>query len=78
MLAIAGVVSMAPAVSSAETVVRTYVACNQYGECWRVRQMYAYGKATPITYYNADWYAAHQNDVNVHSVADPTDDLDIT
>jgi hypothetical protein len=55
-------------------VERTYVACNQYGECWRVHKMYAYGKDVPITYYNSDWYVAHQNDTNIHWVADPDDD----
>lgn len=73
-LAIAGVTSMAPTVSSADTVERTYVACNQYGECWRVHRLYAYGTAAPITYYNSDWYAAHQSDEHVHWVADPADD----
>jgi len=73
ILAVAGAVSMVPTVSSADTVY-TYVACNQYGECWRVHHVYAYGKEYPITYYNSDWYAAHQNDVNVHWVSDPDDD----
>src|SRR5690348_18159432 len=39
-----------------ETVDRSYVACNQYGECWRVHQRYAYGPDAPIIYYNSDWY----------------------
>ena len=74
LLAIAGAASMTPTLSSAATVERTYVACNQYGECWRVHRLYAYGPAAPITYYNDDWYAAHQNDVHVHWVPDPADD----
>jgi len=73
-LAIAGSTLMASTMASAATVESTYVACNQYGECWRVHRMYAYGPAAPITYYNSDWYAAHQNDVHVHWVADPADD----
>ena len=73
-LVIAGTTSMVPTISSAATVEKTYVACNQYGECWRVHKMYAYGEAAPITYYNADWYTAHQNDERIHWVADPTDD----
>jgi hypothetical protein len=74
LLAIAGATLIAPTISSAETVERTYVACNQYGECWRVHRLYAYGTAAPITYYNSDWYAAHQTDEHVHWVADPADD----
>ena len=74
LLALAGVAALAPASSSAVTVERTYVACNQYGECWRVHKMYAYGESAPITYYNSDWYGAHESDTNVHWVADPSDD----
>lgn len=74
-LAIAAATAMAPTISSAETTVeKTYVACNQYGDCWRVHRVYAYGKSMPITYYNSDWYAAHQNDEHIHWVADPADD----
>src|SRR3982751_4891238 len=73
-LAIAGATVMVPTMSSAETVERTYVACNQDGACWRVHKRYAYGEEAPITYYNSDWYDAHQNDEHVHWVSDPDDD----
>lgn len=74
-LAIAGAsLIAAPTISGAVTVEKTYVACNQFHECWRVHRLYAYGAAEPIIYYNDDWYAAHQNDVAVHWVADPSDD----
>ena len=49
LLAIAGATLMAPTISSAQTVERTYVACNQYNECWRVHRVYAYGADAPIT-----------------------------
>jgi len=74
LLAIAGTTVIAPTISSAATVERTYVACNQYGECWRGHWMYAYGPNPAITYYNYDWYAAHQSDTRVHWVSDPADD----
>jgi len=73
-LAIAGGTLMAPTISSAQTVGSTYVACNQDGACWRVHRLYAYGADRPITYYNSDWYNAHQNDEHVHWVSDPADD----
>lgn len=70
-----GVGSMAPTVSTARTVVeRSYVACNQYGDCWRVHQRYAYGPSAPITYYHSDWYDAHRTDAHVHWLADPRND----
>ena len=72
ILAMAGASSMAPTVTSAETV--SYVACNQYGECWRVHRRYAYGPDAPITYYHSDWYDTHQNDDHVRWLADPSDD----
>jgi len=37
-------------------------------------RLYAYGADVPITYHSDDWYAAHQNDVHVHWLADPDDD----
>jgi len=73
-LAIVGGSSMMPAVASADSVERTYVACNKDGDCWRVHQRYAYGPDAPITYYNSDWYDAHQSDQNVHWRPDPDND----
>lgn len=73
LLALAGAMSLAPTISSAQPLADSYVACNQYSECWRVNRIYAYGESAPITYYRSDWYAAHQNDVNIHWLADRDD-----
>jgi len=71
-LALTGAALLAPVSSSAQPVAETsYVACNQYDECWRVHDIYAYGQANPIRYYNSDWYGAHQSDVRVHWLPDP-------
>jgi hypothetical protein len=69
-----GATSMMPMVANADPVERSYVACNQYGDCWRVHERYAYGSKVPITYYNSDWYAAHQNDEHIHWRSDPDND----
>lgn len=69
--AIGGTAIMPTVASAADT---TYVACNQFGDCWRVHNRYAYGEAAPITYYNADYYDAHRNDANIHWRDDPADD----
>ncbi len=74
LLAIAGATLMIPTVSNAQTVEHTYVACNRDGDCWRVHRIYAYGQDEPITYYNSDWYVAHQNDEHIHWMSDPDDD----
>ena len=55
---------MAPT-SMAQPAGVSYVACNQFGDCWRVHREYAYGEEAPITYYNSDWYAAHEHDEHV-------------
>src|SRR6185312_13594498 len=68
-LVIAGTALMAPTVSNAQPE-GSYVACNQYGDCWRSHGMYAYGPDAPITYYHSDWYAAHQHDEHVRWLAD--------
>lgn len=49
VLAIASAAVMVPATSSAAPA--TYVACNQYGDCWQTTRMYAYGPDAPVTYY---------------------------
>src|SRR4051812_11823626 len=67
-LAIAGATLMVPTVASAQPAADSYVACNGYGDCWRVHHVYAYGEAAPIRYYNADWYDAHRADEHVHWV----------
>jgi hypothetical protein len=59
---------------AAADTVTTYVACNQYDECWRVHHRYAYGPDAPVTYYNSDWYDAHQSDARYHWRSDPTND----
>jgi hypothetical protein len=74
VLAAAGGSAMTPTVANAQPAGRTWVACNQYGDCWRVHRRYAYGPDAPITYYNADWYDAHQNDENIHWLNDPDND----
>jgi hypothetical protein len=63
-----------PGVATADAAEQSYVACNQFGDCWRVHRRYAYGEAAPITYYNADWYETHRNDANIHWRDDPRDD----
>jgi hypothetical protein len=73
-LATMGGSSMMPTMASAQPSEHTYVACNQDGDCWRVHRRYAYGSDAPITYYNSDWYDAHQSDEHVHWLSDPADD----
>ena len=50
-IAVAGAALLAPTAASAQTVESSYVACNQYGDCWRTTKLYAYGESAPVTYY---------------------------
>jgi hypothetical protein len=74
ILALMGGSSMIPTAASAQPAEQPYVACNQYGDCWRVHRRYAYGPDAPITYYKSDWYDAHHTDEHVHWLDDPQDD----
>ena len=73
-LATMGASATLPTVANAASAGRAYVACNQYGDCWRVRERYAYGPDAPVTYYKSDWYDAHQSDAKVHWRSDPEND----
>ena len=74
VLAILGGSLMLPAAASADTVTKTYVACNQDGACWRVHERYNYPSDQKIVVHDGDWYAAHQSDEHVHWLNDPADD----
>jgi len=62
----------APAV--ADPASTTYVACNQYNECWRVHHRYAYPASQVITVHDGDWYEAHHQDAQWRWENDPADD----
>ena len=64
LLAAAGAISLASTPASAQS--DSYVACNSYGDCWRVHKQYAYGPDAPITY-------SHLHDEHIHWRADHDD-----
>jgi hypothetical protein len=71
VLAVAGAISLTATPAAAQD---TYVACNTYGDCWRVHKEYAYGPDAPITYYHSDYYDQHLHDEHIHWRADHYDD----
>lgn len=73
-LAVIGGSSMIATPAAAEPDSTTYVACNQYNECWRVHHRYAYPADEKITIYDNDWYTAHQQDPHWRWMSDPADD----
>ena len=64
LLAAAGAITLASTPASAQS--DSYVACNTYGDCWRVHKQYAYGPDAPITYYHSDYYDTHLHDEHIH------------
>jgi hypothetical protein len=43
------------------TAASADVACNRYGECWRVREHYTnYPNRLGVTFYGDDWRRTHQ------------------
>jgi len=71
-LAVIGGGSLIAAPAVAEPA--TYVACNQYNECWRVHHRYAYPSDQVITVHDGEWYEAHQQDAQWRWLNDPSDD----
>lgn len=41
------------------TAASAYTACNRYGECWQVRERYAYPAAIGVRFYDDGWYRRH-------------------
>ena len=61
-------VSVAPVMAHADTVEKTYVACNAYDQCWKVHKTYSFN-GEKIVYHDANWTSDR-----VKWVADPADD----
>ncbi len=71
-LAIISGSSLVATPSIADPAPTTYVACNQYNECWHVHHKYAYPAEQVITIHDSGWYDAHQQDNRW--LSDPADD----
>jgi hypothetical protein len=66
-LTLLGSVSVAPAVAQAQPS-ESYVACNQYDQCWHVHKRYNFN-GEKIVYHEGTWQDEH-----MHWVSDPADD----
>ena len=61
--------------AGAQTVTKTYVACNRYDECWKVREQYKnYPTDERIVIHDDTWYESHQHDTQWHWLSDRADD----
>ena len=61
-------VSVAPVIAHADTVEKTYVACNAYDQCWKVHKTYSFN-GEKIVYHDGNWTSDR-----VKWVPDPADD----
>ena len=56
LLAIAGAISLTPTIASAQPASETYIACNQFDECWRVHDRYTnYPTGVGIIIHQDNW-----------------------
>ncbi|HVM99285.1 MAG TPA: hypothetical protein VMT68_03640 [Caulobacteraceae bacterium] len=49
------------ALAATATSASAYVACNGAGECWRVRERYAYPPDAGVVFHNDYWAYHHHN-----------------
>jgi hypothetical protein len=52
----------------------TYVACNRYDECWKVKEKYSrYPTEEGVVFRDNTWYAAHEHDAHVRWMDVPSE-----
>ena len=73
-LAVIGGSALVATPAAADSDSKSYVACNQYDECWRVHHRYAYPSDQQISLHDSDWYDAHHDDAHLRWMSDPADD----
>ena len=75
MAAVAAVAAAAFTVSTASAETKTYIACNQWIECWKVMvHVTKFPSDVHIVYRDETWWDAHQHDSQWREMPDPTDD----
>jgi hypothetical protein len=63
------------AVAFSATSASAYVACNRYGECWRVRERYTtYPNTLGMVFYDDAWWQQHRHNHHYHWRKDRDDD----
>ena len=61
--------------SSATAATKSYVVCNQWNECWRVKEHIAtYPSDVQIIYRDDTWWTQHEHDAQWRELPDPSDD----
>jgi hypothetical protein len=73
--AIAAAAAAVFAVSTASAETKTYIACNQWNECWKVKEhVTKYPTDVHVVYRDATWWEQHQHDSQWREMPDPSDD----
>ena len=75
LAAIAAAATAVLAASTAGAETKTYIACNQWNECWKVKEhVTKFPADVHIVYRDETWWDAHQHDSQWREMPDPTDD----
>jgi hypothetical protein len=73
--AIAAAATALLAASTAGAETKTYIACNQWNECWKVKEhVTAYPADVHVVYRDSAWWDQHQHDAQWRELPDPTTD----
>ena len=61
--------------STASAETKTYIACNQWNECWKVKEhITAYPSDVHVVFRDEAWWDQHQHDTQWRELPDPSDD----
>ncbi len=59
----------------ARAATKSYIVCNQWNECWRVKEkLTTYPADVHVIYRDNSWWAAHEHDAQWRELPDPSDD----
>ncbi len=75
MVVLAATAGAAAISSSATAATKSYVVCNQWNECWKVKEhVTSYPADVHVIYRDESWWAQHDHDAQWRELPDPTDD----
>ena len=72
---IAAAAATALVTSTASASTKTFVVCNQWNACWKVKERIAtYPADVHIVYQDDTWWSKHEHDAQWRELPDPSDD----
>ena len=72
---VAAAATVALVSSTASAATKTYVVCNQWNACWKVKEhITSYPADVHIVYQDDTWWSKHEHDAQWRELPDPSDD----